>query len=55
MLRKVLVAFKAVFVSVEEGQALIRQHFGLLQLGEDTEGRALEKRSLPPGSTPCPK
>lgn len=54
MLRKVLVAFKAVFVSVEEGQALIRQHFGLLQLGEDTERRALEERP-PPGSTPCPK
>lgn len=32
VLREVLIALKAVLVGVEDGQALICQHFGLLQL-----------------------
>ena len=34
VLRQVLVALEAVFVSVEDGQALVRQHLRLLQLNE---------------------
>ena len=44
VLRQVLVALKAIFVSVEEGQALVREHFWLLQLSEG-ERRTFNQRS----------
>lgn len=44
VLRQVLVALKAIFVSVKEGQALIRQHFWLFQLSEG-ERRMFNERS----------